>query len=297
MDQRHTVRGPRRAPRTISRATLAAATIVVLAACGQATAPRGGEDDGGSDPGLAHIHGLGVDPADGTLYAAGHHGVFRVPTDGAPERIADRRQDTMGFTVVGPRHFLGSGHPDPRATDQPPHLGLIDSTDAGQSWQTLSLAGRADFHALEARHGLVYGYDSQTGQLMVSADRTNWDLRAQLLLADFAVHPTNRDELLATTREGLARSTDAGRTFAPVQGAPVLQLVDWPARDTLYGIAPDGTVHASVDGGATWERRGQAPGRPGAMTTHGGEVYVATDTGIHSSVDGGRTFSLRTPMN
>lgn len=291
MDQRHTVR-------TARGAMLAAATILLLAACGQATAPRGGGDGGGFDPGLAHIHGLGVDPADGTLYAASHHGVFQIPIDGAPRRITDRRQDTMGFTVVGPRHFLGSGHPDPRATDQPPHLGLIDSTDAGQTWQTLSLAGKADFHALEARHGLVYGYDSQTRQLMVSADQKTWDRRAQLPLADFAVHPTNPDELLATTRQGLARSTDGGRTFTPVQGAPILQLVDWPTGDTLYGIDPDGLVHVSGDGGADWERRGQPPGQPGAMTTHRStEVHVATDTGIHTSVDGGRTFTLRTPVN
>ena len=38
----------------------------------------------------------------------------------------------MGFTVVGPDTFLGSGHPDIRATD-PPLLGLIESNDAAQT--------------------------------------------------------------------------------------------------------------------------------------------------------------------
>ncbi|MBW3550306.1 MAG: alanine:cation symporter family protein [Proteobacteria bacterium] len=37
------------------------------------------------------------------------------------ERIGDRRQDTMGFTVVGPRRYLGSGHPDLR-DELPPLL-------------------------------------------------------------------------------------------------------------------------------------------------------------------------------
>jgi hypothetical protein len=280
------------------RLVVLAVTVVVSTACGQTTGPQAGGDHDGHDPGLAHVHGLGIDPADGALHAASHHGLFRIPAGGPAVRVGDGRQDTMGFTVIGPHHFLGSGHPDPRATDQPANLGLIESTDAGRTWRTLSLAGQVDFHALEAEHGLVYGWDSQSRQLMVSDDRQDWDRRAELPLADLAVHPANRDELLATTRQGPARSTDGGRTFAPVQAAPVLQLADWPAADALYGIAPDGSVHVSTDGGTGWERRGQVPGQPQAMTTDGvSEVYVATETGIHASSDGGRTFTLRQPLD
>lgn len=65
----------------------------------------------GADAGLEHVHWLGVDPADGKLYAATHTGLFRVAGEGEPVRVADRYQDTMGFTVVGPRHFVASGHP------------------------------------------------------------------------------------------------------------------------------------------------------------------------------------------
>jgi hypothetical protein len=52
--------------------------------------------------GLEHVHGLGVDPADGVLYAATHFGLWRIPEQGQATRVADRYQDTMGFTVVGP---------------------------------------------------------------------------------------------------------------------------------------------------------------------------------------------------
>lgn len=285
------------------RLLVPAAAVALVAACSSSPADGGADassdhhNDGGG-AGLAHIHGLGIDPADGVLYAASHHGVFRIPTaDGEPERVSEV-QDTMGFTVVGPNHFLGSGHPGPDDTDRPPHLGLIESTDAGHSWQTLSLSGEVDFHALEAKHDRVYGYDSQTQQLMVSTDRKTWDRRAQLAMADFAVHPTNPDELLATTEQGLARSTDGGRTFTPVAGAPLLQLVDWPAEVTLVAVAPDGTVHRSTDGGADWTSQGGAvPGGPQALATHDTtEVYVATETGIHHSSDGGATFTLRQPL-
>ena len=49
-----------------------------------------------TDPGLVHVHGLGINPTDGALYAATHTGLFIV-RDGHASRVADRHQDTMGF--------------------------------------------------------------------------------------------------------------------------------------------------------------------------------------------------------
>lgn len=289
---------PRRGSAPLRLAAVVAAALVTLAGCGQGAdtaAPGGGTAQGGAE--LAHVHGLGINPADGILYVASHNGVFRLPPGGEPEQIAGRSQDTMGFTVVGPDHFLGSGHPDPSEPDAPPHLGLVESTDAARTWRPLSLAGVADFHALEAAQGRVFGYDSQTRQLMVSENGVNWDRRARLALADFAVSSEDPDLLLASTARGPVRSTDGGRSFSPVPGAPLLLLLDWPAGDRLVGVAPDGTVQRSVDGGATWTPRGRVPGQPAAVSTHGAnEVYVATDTGIYRSTDDGGTFSIVQPI-
>jgi hypothetical protein len=68
----------------------------------------------------------------------------------------------MGFTVAAPNQFLGSGHPGESDQNDPPNLGLIESTNGGQTWNSLSLKGAADFHSLEYRHGIVYGPDSGT---------------------------------------------------------------------------------------------------------------------------------------
>ncbi|WP_322767948.1 F510_1955 family glycosylhydrolase [Frankia sp. Cr1] len=253
----------------------------------------GGSEWAGGDLGMAHVHGLGVDPADGTLYAATHYGVFRVPASGPATRIAGRYQDTMGFAVVGPHHFLGSGHPDIRE-NRPVLLGLIESTDAGQTWRTLSLEGQADFHGLRVAHGQVYGYSSTTGQFMVSANRTDWDRRAALPIIDFAVSPTDPDLILATTGQGLTRSTDGGRTFIPLAAAPPLTLLSWPAPDVLFGAAATGAVLASTDGGTTWQQRGSLDGAPAAFTAvDATTVQAATHTGIYTSTDGGRTVRLR----
>ena len=220
-------------------AVLAAVVAVVVFAtregAGPSTAPNGPIE-------LEHVHGLGGDPASGDLYAGTHYGLIRLPEEGAPTRVGGLVQDFMGFTVVGPGHFLASGHPG-ADQDGPANLGLIESTDGGRSWQTLSLAGQADFHALEAKHGLVYGYNA--GQLMVSADKRTWDTRASIDLADLAVSPQDPQTLLATAQQGLARSTDGGRSFRLVTGAPLLQLVTWPEAGRVVGVDPDGAVHVS----------------------------------------------------
>lgn len=271
---------------------------LALASCSAGTdAPAAtGRAVGADDPGVAHVHGLGVDPADGVLYAATHFGLFALPEDGQAQRIADRFQDTMGFTVVGPNTFLGSGHPDAQKDPAlPPRLGLIRSTDAAQSWQTVSLTGEVDFHALHSAHGNVYGWDAGTGRLMVSDDdgRT-WDTRSTFGLRDFVVSPDDEDVLLATTEQGLARSSDGGRTFTTVPNAPVLAVLSWQKLDGLYGVDPAGLVHMSGDGGQSWGKRGELGGEPEALTAYGDELYAAaTGRGVLVSADGGRTWTVR----
>lgn len=251
------------------------------------------------ETGVVHVHGLGVDPGDGVLYAATHSGLFRVPEQGAAVRVANRAQDTMGFSVVGPGQFIGSGHPDFREDDvRPPLLGLLESDDAGQSWDRISLHGKADFHALHAAHGQVYGYDSTSETFMVSSDRTQWDRRSKLPMADFAVGPTDPQGVLATTEQGLVRSSDGGRSWSAVAGAPLLVVLSWAPQGQLYGVMPDGTVQHSVDGGESWDRRGTVGAAPEAVTVDvrdGREVlYVAAaDRGILASADGGTTFTTR----
>ncbi|WP_099041881.1 F510_1955 family glycosylhydrolase [Mycobacterium neglectum] len=241
--------------------------------------------------GLAHIHGLGVNPADGALYAGTHYGVYRLANEGDPELVGDIVRDFMGFTVAGPENFLGSGHPGETDRGAPPHLGLIESTNGGQSWTSVSMAGEADFHSLEYRHGLVYGLNSGTQTVMVSADKRSWDQRAAISAVDIAVSPQNANEILATTADGLARSLDQARTFAPVGAQPQLVLLSWPDDGPLIGVDSIGTVYASEDSGATWQARRALGEQTQAVLAAGrGLVFVATEKGIHRSTDNGTTF-------
>jgi hypothetical protein len=252
-----------------------------------------GETSTTGGAGLEHVHGLGVDPGDNTLYAGTHYGLFSLPEQGQATRIADRVQDFMGFTVAGPAHFLASGHPG-EGQDGPSSLGLIESTDGGETWQSLSLTGEADFHALEYRHGQVYGVNSMTGEFMVSTDKKDWEARTDLPMADFAISPDDPEVILATTEQGLARSEDGGRSFGSVQGAPLMLLVSWADDGTLAGLGPEGTVYVSSDGGEAWEERARLDGSPEALAAvNETEIYAAAGGAVLASNDGGRNFTVR----
>lgn len=266
---------------------LLAVTVLLAAACSS----TGTSPTQGGNRGLAHIHGLGVNPADNALYAGTHYGVYRFADEREPELVGGVVQDFMGFTVAGPDHFLGSGHPGENDPDHPPNLGLIESTNGGQSWTSLSMNGEADFHSLDYRHGIVYGLDSGSRTLMVSADKRAWDRRAAISAVDIAVSPTNPNEILATTADGLVRSLDQGRTFNPVASQPSMVLLSWPDQGPLIGVDPNGTAYASEDSGNTWQTRRPLGERPQALLATGaGVVVVATDKGIQRSTDNGTTF-------
>jgi photosystem II stability/assembly factor-like uncharacterized protein len=204
----------------------------------------------------------------------------------------------MGFTVIGPDRFLGSGHPDLRQ-DLPPFLGLIESENAGQTWEPKSLLGDADFHVLEASGSRVYGFgsDFRTGreQFLRSEDSgKSWsELKPPESLLSLAINPEDSDELLASGRRQLYRSEDAGRTWRNVPGEP--GLVSWPEPDALFLVDKDGSVATSSQIGADWQGAGQIGGAPAAFEAESAEeLYAALHDGsIGESSDGGATWTVR----
>lgn len=231
-----------------------------------------------SPTGLSHIHGMGVNPADSRLYVATHGGLFVLDEDGNAELVGEGRQDTMGFTLAGPDHFLASGHPAPDQ-DGPSSLGLIESTDAGVTWEPVSLSGQADFHVLRFAHGLVYGVDAASGQLLVSEDMATWEARSAQQLFDLAVDPTDPDSIVATAPDGMLRSGDGGRTWEPVVTAPIV-LLHWSNNGLLWGVGPNGEIYKNEDRGLTWEPAIESlEVVPTAFTAAGDELFLATDDG------------------
>ncbi|TMR42229.1 F510_1955 family glycosylhydrolase [Actinomadura geliboluensis] len=280
------------------------AGAIVLAACGteaddaKAPAPSGKASAPSTEAEIGHVHGVAMDPADRSVYIAAHFGVFKIESPDRASRVGTSRQDTMGFTIVGPRSFVASGHPamdDMKKKGVPPHLGLIRSADAGQTWTTVSEAGKADFHALQQAGQTLYAFDSQTQRVRHSRDggRT-WTLGERLDVNDLGAHKERPEEVYAATPDGLLKSNDSGGSFKVVGDAPVLTHVDVVDGRTLIGVAPDGQVQVKADG-AGWQRLGRLPSGQAAAFTAVDERHLlaaAEDASVYESRDGGRTFNV-----
>lgn len=253
-----------------------------------------------TDPGPVHVHGLGINPSDGSLFIATHTGLFRVGKDSKKAvRIADRFQDTMGFSIVGPNRFLGSGHPDAREQTLPPLLGLIESTDAGKTWNPISLLGEADFHVLRSAGKHVYGYDSSNDRLLASSDegKTWKELDKPGQIVDLAPDPRGPKRLVTTAvggfKQGMYASQDSGQSWKRLNYA--VGLMAWPAPERLYVVDDQGKVLVSSNGGRTLARRGEIGGQPAALLAVAkADVYVALHDGtIKHSTDGGASWTVR----
>jgi BNR/Asp-box repeat len=249
------------------------------------------------DPGPVHVHGLGINPADRALFIATHTGLFRAG-EGEPRatRVGGRFQDTMGFTVVGPNDFLGSGHPDGREK-LPSFLGLIRSQDAGKRWRPISLLGKRDFHVLEAAGERIYGFGSdfdtrEQGFLISDDGGRSWSKRAvpEPLIA-LALDPKDPDRLLASGEHSLYLSQDAGRRWLALSGSA--GLVAW--SDRVVVVDGDGAVSSAERPGARLRPVGEVGGKPAALESGPRrELYVALHDGtVKRSSDGGRKWHVR----
>lgn len=262
--------------------------LVAATACGAERSDSAGPS--GADFGVSHVHGLGVNPADDALFVATHYGMFRIDGSGSAGRVGESYQDTMGFTVVGPNEFLGSGHPDVAGFNAglPGLLGMIRSGDAGESWETVSLTGEVDFHTLVNREGTVYGWDSTSGRFMVSMDRIAWDTRSTIDLVSFVVDPADGAHVVAATPAGIVESADGGRSWSAAN-APVLATLSWNGDAGLWGVDPSGDVMQRS--GATWTSVGSLPSSPQVLLVESDAMYAAAGgsgeaTGIYRSSDG-----------
>ena len=113
-------------------------------------------DPDGQDP---IVGAVDVNPADGSVWMSTNTGLFRIPEGSdVPEKVEGTLETGDGTGMIseqlvvrftGDDELIASGHP-PAGSQLPPSLGLVRSTDAGKSWESVSELGKADFHAIQA---------------------------------------------------------------------------------------------------------------------------------------------------
>src|SRR5215213_1663463 len=293
---------------------LLATAVAVLAGCG---------GDGGSsgtpaaelavpwvdpDGDAPYIGSLSVNPGDGSLMMGTNTGLFEIPkTGGKPEKVTGSLKTPAGEGAVsesivakftGPDELIASGHPSGDST-LPPALGLIRSSDAGKTWESVSELGTSDFHALSRAGDILVAPLYGQGQILLSRDdgKTFEPRVAPMALVDLAADPADPKRWAATSESGIFVSEDEGRTWRQRDPTPNVRLA-WHDSGDLYRIDPGGPVKVSTDGGETWQDRGSTGGEPQALAVdEGGALYAATlDGKVQKSEDGGKTFTaLVTP--
>lgn len=272
--------------RRLPAVAVALAAALLLSACGSTSGkPEAAEPDRpGTVPG--HIHSLATDPDSGDLLAATHAGLFALKDDGTARHIGDEL-DLMSFTVGPGGVFYASGHPGP-GMDLPGPLGLVRSDDGGRSWTPVSRGGESDFHALAASARGLAAFD---GSLLFSTDGTDWQpAPGGFQPAKLSGFPGG-DVVLATAENGVQRSSDGGRTWAAVEGSPVLLTTAFSDAQNAVGVTPDGVVHTSSDAGLSWKRAGTVGGQPAGAAADGDNIWVAVGEQILRSTDDGASFS------
>lgn len=153
---------------------------------------------------------------------------------------------------------------------------------------------------LEAAGTRVYGYGSDFAtrepRFLTSTDGgKRWkQLQAPEPLISLALSPGDSQTLLASGERGLHHSTNAGRSWVPVD-SPAAGLMAWTAAGLIL-VDLDGEVWQTTDpADGRWRPVGSIDGPPAALD-HGpaGELFAALhDGGVKHSTDDGRTWAVR----
>ena len=205
------------------------AAALALTGCSQGAAPAPKSVATGALPG-EHVHGVSRDPGSGKVNLATHEGMFVLQPDGSWKQVGPT-VDLMSFSISGPGTFYASGHPAD-GVDLPAPVGLIKSTDAGSTWTVQSLGGKSDFHAMTASTAGVMGFD---GVLRVTSDGKSWTQGGLTAVPRELASAPDGSQVLATTDQGVLRSTDGGKTWAPLVSAPALFLAVSRLADRCRG--------------------------------------------------------------
>ncbi len=208
-------------------ASLAVAFVLPLAGCASSVTV----DDLSS---LSHVHNIVLH--DERVLIGSHEGLFTPSEEANWIRIGDEF-DVMALAEVD-GELLASGHPGP-GFDFPDPVGLLASSDGGETWEARSLVGEVDFHLLEASGSTVIGVAANYGVLLKSTDSgETWSSLDVPTLSDLAINPDDPENVVLATDTGQQWSSDGGATFSLTRTSVRPTILDW-SQSGLFGATDD----------------------------------------------------------
>ncbi len=239
-----------------------------------------------SHQGISHIHNLRV--FGNEILLGTHEGLYKYIDAKTHKKIGKDSPDLMGLSVVGKRIFAG-GHPA-AGSSLPNPVGLIMSTDKGQSWKTISLQGKVDFHFLEVTNSEIYGADSGSGELLYSADLgKNWKSLGKNTFSDIAINPQVKGSALAIREGKLYSSTNSLKSIKESKLNVMLTSLEWNNKRLL--AASGKRLLSSIDSGKSWTTLNTFSAPIGAISQSDTLIVAIVGNAILKSSDNGKKFT------
>ena len=203
-----------------------------------------------------HYHGIAfAQSGSATLLLASHHGIFAVDKNGEATQVSPVH-DYMGFSPdpTDPLSFYASGHPAGGGNS-----GFLKSNDGGATWKQLSpgVRGPVDFHQMDVSHINPQTIFGNYGGMQVSRDggQTWADAGSSpSKLVAIAASGVNADQVYAATQNGLYSSSDAGKTWQPLEfeGKVVSAIKTGPKGALFAFVLGQGLMKAEEDKPKEW---------------------------------------------
>lgn len=201
---------------------------------------------------IEHIHGAGYWGDEGTPVIATHNGPFEYK-DNTWYKTSRNNHDYMGFQPTKDG-FYSSGHPE-EGSDLKNPLGLVESTDKGESLERLAFYGETDFHYLGASYetGTVYVFnETQNSKLgpgfYYSKNKGKGWTQLKLngmtssSIGGFEIHPSKDNMIAIYAEEGIFLSENYGNDFSLIPTKAIVTSLTFKEDSMVYSILENDKV-------------------------------------------------------
>jgi len=236
---------------------------------------------------VSHVHHIKV--VENKMLVLTHEGLFELVGNNDMKLVGKDKFDVMGFTTLG-KVLFASGHPA-QGSKAPNPIGLLKSLDGGLTWRAVSLVGKVDFHLLEGARNELYGADSQSGNLMHSADSgKTWSSLGRNNFSDIAVSPEMPETAIAIGGSKLLITKNAFKSTTKIKNNLKITQIEW-RNSGLYALSGS-ALYKSSNTGKTWQKLSEFKAAPGILTVSDQMMLVNVGSDIYTSSNVGKKFKI-----
>ena len=236
---------------------------------------------------VSHIHH--VKAVENKILVLTHEGLYELVGKNKMNLVGKDKFDVMGFTTLG-KALVASGHPS-QGSKKPNPIGLVKSLDGGLTWKDVSLVGKVDFHFLEGAGTDLYGADSQSGNLMYSANSgKTWSSLGTNTFTDIAVSPVASGVAIAIKNSELLLTKNAFKSTTKIKTTLKFTQIEW-RNSGLYALSGT-SLYNSSDSGKTWAKLNSFKAAPEILSASDQLMMVTVGSDIYRSSDAGKKFRV-----